>query len=99
MMYSYPIHLSLDLYQLKELLAHGAAIQGMRESDNKKAAKVTPDTSPQKKLGQVNATNDENMKESNDQQANKSPLGKKKLGISDDVPPAKRPKVRLFGSL
>lgn len=87
------------LPQLKELLAHGAAIQGMRDQDNKKAAQVTPDTSPQKgdKPGQDKAATDKGLKESNGEQARTSPASKQKLGVSEAAPPAKRSKVRLLG--
>lgn len=72
----------------------------MRESDIKKAAQVTPDTSPQKreKPGQDKATINESMQESNDEQTRKSPAAKNNLGMSEAVPPAKRQKVRQVGS-
>jgi len=76
-------------FQLKELLAHGAALQGMRDQHNKKAAQVAPDTSLQKgeKLGQDKAASADRHK------PRKSPASKKKLGVPEAAPPAKRSKV------
>lgn len=64
----------------------------MRESDNKTAAKVTPDTSPQK-VGQDGETADAIMQESTTQEVHSSTATKKKLGTSQTVPPAKRQKA------
>jgi hypothetical protein len=82
--------------QLKELLAHGALIQGMRESDNKKtAARVTPDTSPEK-VEQDVATADAIMQELTAQEAHSNIATKKKLETSQAVPSAKRQKASCF---
>ncbi len=91
-------HLTLSFFylQLKELLAHGALIQGMRESDNKKtAARVTPDTSPEK-VEQDVATADAIMQELTAQEAHSNIATKKKRETSQAVPSAKRQKASCF---
>ena len=72
----------------------------MRESENKKtAAKVTPDTSPQKEEQDV-ATVDTIMQESTTQEAPSiTATTKKKLGTPQAVPPAKRQKASCLSFL
>jgi len=64
----------------------------MRDQNNKKAAQVTPDTSPQKE-GQDKAASDKSPQASNSQKARTHPTIKKKLGMSEAAPPTKRSKT------
>jgi hypothetical protein len=70
-------------------------IEGMRANENKTAKQTSGNASKtgKKLLGQVEATTDETMKESNDTNEGAAPLLKQKTGTSEAAPPAKRSKI------
>ena len=96
LVFVFPIPLTLFLSQLKELLAHSVAVEGMRDNENKTIKQASSDNSPKigKKLqGQVEATTDKTMYESNDTTMGATPLSKQKMCTSEAAPPAKRSKT------